>query len=202
MRVRAKSQYRVFFTDLSGLTLTFWRGKVVGIIPFTISHQANCTSSEEDTDGAERLFFGADDGFVYEMGKGTSFDGGARECYAVLTHHNYGMPGYRKQFKVAHIDIRSEGASSVQIGALYDYEKPDIPQQDPTSDTVYGSGGKWDVSNWNEFSWGSPRIGQYRRRLGHSGETCALSFYSSSIYDADYTLEGHTMHFNIRNRIR
>ena len=202
MRVRAKSQYRVFFSDKTGLTLTFWRGKVLGIIPFTILHQANCTTSEEDTDGTERLFFGADDGYVYEMGKGSSFDGQVRECYAVLTHHNYGLPGYRKQFKVAHIDIRSEGASSVQVGALYDYEEPNVPQQDPTEDTVYGSGGKWDISDWNEFSWGSPRIGQYRRRLGHSGETCALVFYSSSIYDADYTLEGHTMHFNVRNRIR
>ena len=202
MRVRAKSQYRVFFNDKSGLTLTFWRGRVLGIVPFTVLHQANCTTSEEDTDGTERLFFGADDGIVYEMGKGTSFDGQARECYAVLTHHAYGLPGYRKNFKEANIDIRSEGASSVQVGALYDYEEPGTPQQDPTSNTVYGTGGKWDIDNWNEFTWGSPRIGQYRRRLGHSGETCALVFYSSSIYDADYTLEGHTMHFNVRNRIR
>lgn len=202
MRVRSRGQYRIFFTDKSGLSLTFWRNQVRGIVPFKLQDQATCAASEEDTDGTEVLLFGADDGFVYKMNKGTSFDDSEREAFCVLNHSNYGAPGNKKNFKVAHIKVRSGGQSSISVGAAYTYEDTDVPQQDIVSDTVYGSGGRWDRVNWNEFNWGGPLVGRLRRKLGHSGETCALIFYSSSMYDSNYTLEGHTMHFLIRNRLR
>lgn len=202
MRVRSKSQYRVFFTDKSGVSLTFWRDKVQGIIPFELAHQATCACSEEDSDGTERLFFGGDDGYVYEMAKGTSFDDEEREVFGALNHSNYGYPGYEMKFDVAHVKVRSQGRSSIQIGAVYSYEDPAVPQQEPREDTAYGGGGRWGRVNWGQFNWGAPKVGRIRRDLGHQGETCALLFYSSSKYDADYTLEGHTMHFLLRTRVK
>jgi len=203
MKDRSRGLYRLFFSDKSGLTLTFWRGQVRGIVPFELSHQAYCAASEEDSNGKEVLLLGGDDGYVYELNKGTSFDDQARECFAVTNHSNYGYPGNKKKFRVAHVKVRSEGKSSVQVGAIYTYEDPDVPQQDLVSSTVYGGpGGRWNNANWNEFNWGASFVGRIRRKLGHRGETCALMYYSSSKYDSNYTIEGHTMHFTPRNRLR
>lgn len=76
-RSRERSQYRVFFTDKTALYLTFNRGKLIGAMPQRLLHTVECITSEENGAGDEEIYFGSDDGYVYQLDVGTSFDGEA-----------------------------------------------------------------------------------------------------------------------------
>jgi hypothetical protein len=64
-----------------------------------------CTCSVEDEDNHERVMFGSDDGFVYEMDKGTSFDGAEFFRYIRIPFNHCGSPGYLKRFHLRKIRL-------------------------------------------------------------------------------------------------
>ena len=45
------------------------------MMPVLFKHNVACCFSQESSTGSEEIFFGSDDGFVYQLGKGTSLDG-------------------------------------------------------------------------------------------------------------------------------
>ena len=69
MRVRARDMYRVFFDTKIGLSIYFGRGKPECSL-VELLHAVRCSCSFEADDGVERVFFGSDDGWVFEMGEG------------------------------------------------------------------------------------------------------------------------------------
>jgi hypothetical protein len=72
---RDKGQYRVFFSDGSGLYMTVLNGKVLGSMPVQFQHNVTCCIDSEAPNGGTVQFFGSTNGFVYQMDLGTSFDG-------------------------------------------------------------------------------------------------------------------------------
>src|SRR5690606_33871487 len=78
--VRGSNQYRVFFNDGTGLIMQVMPsqgGTMSAALMFFDygSVHMNDVCSFVDTDGTERIIAGGSDGMVYELDKGTSFDG-------------------------------------------------------------------------------------------------------------------------------
>ncbi len=71
--VRDKSQYRLFFSD--GYVLYFTFSKAGGFMPVKLPNAATWAWSSEESDGSEVVYFGSTNGMVYQMERGTSFDG-------------------------------------------------------------------------------------------------------------------------------
>ena len=86
--VRQKNQYRLFFADGRALYLTFKGSRMIGVMPINLERKISTVHSSEDHEGFERIFFGTEDGVVYEMEKGTSFDGENIAAYLQL-HADY-----------------------------------------------------------------------------------------------------------------
>ena len=126
LAMKAKNQYRMFWTDGTGLNLTLSGLKIAGFTRLVYEHPVLCAFSGEDTNGDEMAFFGSSDGFVYQLEKGTSFDGTAISALFKTTYNTIGLPENKKRFfKVV-------------------LERDGIKQE-----------GEWGIGNWDNFEWGT-----------------------------------------------
>ena len=144
--VRDKNQYRLFFSDKTAIYATMDGRKLKGMMPITLGHQITTIWSEEDVSGNEEVFFGCDDGFVYQMEKGTSFDGD--NIYAYLyTHFDHGksIEWLKTYHPPVTLEGRSTGYAEFDIGYELDYGKAETAQPDiQTAILPAAEGAEWD----------------------------------------------------------
>jgi len=116
--VRNKTQYRVFFSDGQALILGFAGESFLGGTLLQFDVPVLCVCSEEDDSGKEIILFGSNDGYVYKMEEGNSFDGGPIEAYIRTNFWDYKTPVLTKRFRRAYLDLSgSSGATDLQCKA-------------------------------------------------------------------------------------
>ena len=192
VRVRRKSQYRIFFSDGDCLIATYVRrGRGIAIefaqanydlydadgLPVVGVIRSIC--SVEDSNGRERIFFSmkGGQGYVYEMDAGISFDGHSILAYVRFPFNDHGSPELIKKYKKVLVECDSEFASSFQMAADYDDEqssgiRSELPFQ------VSGPSSFWDEAYWSQFYWmGVPKRTAATRVFGR-GRNISLILYS------------------------
>lgn len=134
---RAADQYWLPFDDGTGLVV-YLGGKEPAILPFNLGVTVTCSTSVED-DGVERLFIGCSNGFVYELNKGTSFDGAVIEHYVALAYNNMGSPQLEKRIHKAVIDVEASGTTTIAASARFNLGSVDGPDAQTLSLTTGGA---------------------------------------------------------------
>jgi hypothetical protein len=179
---RDKQQYRLFFSDGSA---AYWRigSKQVSMMPMLFPNPVRCSwSSEVYAGGEEVIYFGSDNGFVYQMEKGTSFDGTTKDCFLELVFNN--SKSYRGLKKYRRISFEMNGEGYSVFSASYDlsYGSTDYAQPDQISNTVDLATARWDEFVWDEFVWdGTPLTNLSLSTPGH-GENIAVRIQVSGTY--------------------
>lgn len=197
LRVREKNQYRLFFTDKECLTVTFDGARVVGFTRQYYDHLPVCCCAAEDEDGFEELFFGSDDGFVYQLDKGTSFDGEAITAI-IRTHFNHlKSPSNKKRFRKLVLELEAPLGVLISVAPDFSYGSEDA-QSVMQSFSVQAQGGAWDIDQWENFVWDGPFVGTAEARIDGSGTNIALLLTSESAYDPPHTLQGVIVHYDVR----
>lgn len=132
---RTRGQYRLFFNDKTGLYVTIANGKLIGIGRTSYAHTFTVGWSGEDASGTEHAFVGDSDGFVHELDRGTSQDGGSIDASLILNWNTFKSPRVRKTIRSAVVDIHATDYAELTIGARLG---PDIGAhlQDVPSDPV------------------------------------------------------------------
>jgi hypothetical protein len=148
---RRNGQYWLFFDNGAGI-IAYLGGKQPAIMPFVFGVVPTCACSIED-DGIERMFFGAENGFVYELDKGTSFDGLAIEHYVRLAFNSFGAPQVEKRIPKAVLDIEASGPTTLSVSADYDYGA--VAGFEPQEVVVTTGGGAIDDLGTNELYFAS-----------------------------------------------
>jgi len=97
--LRDRNQYCLFFSDNSAIYVTIDNKKIKGMMPVLLSHSIECIDSYETLSGLEEVYFGDENGYVYQMEKGTSFDGGAIEAYITLAFNHSKSPTILKRYR-------------------------------------------------------------------------------------------------------
>jgi hypothetical protein len=178
--VREKNQYRIFFADKYALYITLDGRKITGIMPILLSHKVTCMCSQENSDGEEEIYFGSDDGHVYQMEKGTSFDGAAIEFY-LLTHFNHlKQPNVIKSWTDCLMEVRGEGYGAFNFTYELGYASVDIPQPGIQAETVDFSSSIWDVFTWDEFIWDGKTLSPSHTELEGDAENISVIIRGSS----------------------
>jgi hypothetical protein len=195
---KTTNQYRLFFNDSSALYMTVFNNKVIGFMPIQLSHVVECSISGETTTGAEGLFFGSDNGFVYQMEKGTSFDGDAIEYSLEFTPHHLKSPDIDKRFKKCALEVKGEAYLEFSFGYILDYRSDDREQPGATTVTKNLSSFTWDEFTWDDFFWDSRSLEPEDLKLEGSGRNIALSITGTSEVTATFTLTGALIHFTLR----
>lgn len=217
--VRGSNQYRVYFSDNSGLimyvpapgqeregTATPMRVEFGYLsYPFPVNKIYNT----EDETGRERSYFTSDDetpeGYVFEDQIGTSFDGELIRSYVRLAFNHVGSPAYRKRFRRADLELNSSkpltlkfvhdlsyGSSEISSG-IADLTSVDVEQID-----IFAGGGFWDVDNWDEFYWDGQNISTARANLDGTGENIGFVIFNESAISRPFILQGITLHYDLR----
>ena len=180
--VRDKSQYRVFFSDETALYVTFDNNKVMGMMTQLLNDKVECVHSVEATDGVEEIFFGSDDGYCYQMERGTSFDGDAIESFGLLQYYNCGAPRTNKRYKSASVETSGTGYTEFSLGYEVGYGSADYAQPESYSDAfaINFQEARWDQFTWDDFYWDAEYAKPLNLKLSGCAENIGFILYKNS----------------------
>ncbi|MCP4090315.1 MAG: hypothetical protein GY746_11040 [Gammaproteobacteria bacterium] len=199
----SKNIYRLMTSDGDGVSVTFQEGRAIGFGTYSYNIDINVLSHAEDDTGQERTFVGSDDGFVYELDKGVSFDGVAKESWLQTVFHNLGSSTIRKRFYRAFFDILVTGNASVDIMATYSNESLYTNTTVPATGRVFGSKSAWDSGSWNNAVFDtSSVIGSGYLHMNGTGDSVSLIIYSSSVKDDILTFKDVLYKYKPRGGLR
>jgi hypothetical protein len=194
MTVRSKSQYRVYFADMTGITATFSGTKLAGWFPFTLAHQVTCVWAGEDASGDEVLYAGLSSGYVVMLDSGTSYDGEAVDALASLAPTALGDATMYKQFFAAIPQVNTPQAIALDLlmefdfgglpGDVYDGEGLTPP-----------TGGIWGQGTWGQFFWGSPLVATPTFDIDGLAQHVQCIYRHTDDVDEPWSLEANTIEF-------
>ena len=190
MLVRDKSQYRLFFSDKTGLILTFDGNRLSGTTTFELDHTVSVSVSQEDGSGNEAMYFGSDDGFVYQLDKGTSFDGAAYKSFARIAFNHFKAPRQRKTIRHFTLDVEGQEGADILFQPDYDYSTLDVPMALIETASLTGGGGFWNVDNWNDFLWSAQTFSQSEIYVPGTFLNLGFLIFTESATTPPYTLNG------------
>lgn len=191
---RASDQYWLFFDNGAGI-IVYMGAKQPSILPFNLGKTVTCAASVED-DGEERLFIGCSDGFVYELNKGTSFDGAAIEHYIRLPFNHFGSPQQLKRIHKAMIDLEATGTTTLSVSAEINYgAEAGIAAQ---TLAVTTGGGAIDSLGSNELYFASQIETIAEAYLDGVCKNISLKIGGSTSTEQPHTLTGVTFHVSPR----
>ena len=216
IRVRSKDQYRIFFSDGSGISVYIGRGAqsamtIMGAMtspgapecmPFNLGKVVTNCCSSEDANGNEVMFFGSTDGYVYQMDSGTSFDQQPITAYLRLAFNNIGSPTQNKRWHKVTVEADCTNAVSLGLVAEYAYSDPDLSPAIEQDFSVQGGGGYWNVSNWNQFFWSSTFEGLAECHVDGIGRNISVCVISNATYETPHVLHGLILHYTERGLVR
>lgn len=200
MVIKSKDQYRLFFDDGTGVTLYMGRKQPEAMIfeyPFTVT----CYHVAE-VDGRERIFVGGDDGHVYELDVGTSFDGAPIEAMVQLAYGNQRAPRVLKRYHKIAFDVEATPGTAISILAQFDNAGELQPYPHVEEVRLQGGGGIWGIDNWAEFYWDAPDVARAETSNLGSGENMSPIIVSNSDYMEGYTLQSATVLWSQRGMKR
>lgn len=199
---REKAQYRVFFSDGYGLYMTMSNGKLLGSMPVQFPNTVTCMVEGEKPDGTETSFFGADNGFVYRLDAGTSFDGQEIAANILLTYNHTGSPRVLKRYRKGSLEISGTGYAEFTFAYELGYSTPLIGQ--PIG-SVYESAliaSYWDSVNWDAFVWDGRTLAPSEVEVNGTAENIAVRISSISDIYPPFTVNSVILHYTLRRGLR
>lgn len=197
--LKAKNQYRLFFSNGYALTVGLSGDKVNGILPLNYSRPVRCAVTANKSSGEEVTFFGSDDGYIYQDNKGTSQDGADIEAWVRLPFNHQKSPRVRKRWLRAVLDVKVERYTRINISYDMGYGTTAIlPSAQAPDSLLSGSGGYWDQFTWDQFTWDTQSVLDPQLSLEGTEKNLSLLFYSKRHQDAAHTLQGVMLSFIYR----
>ena len=201
---RRKSQYRLFFSDGSGLYITVANAKLMGSMPVLFPNVVTCTYEGKNADGTDIMYFGSDNGMVYQMEKGTSFDGEPIDFFMTTNYSNAKSPRTLKRYRKAAAEITAGSGcyASFDFTAILGYDSVEYNQATNTSYSQYIGQIRWDSFTWDNFFWDANRLEPIECELEGTAENIALLVSGSSDYVPSFTINSFLVHFSPRRLMR
>jgi len=199
---REKGQYRVFFSDSYGLYLTINNGRYMGAMPVQFPNPVTCMVEGEKPDGSETAFFGSDNGFVYRLDAGTSFDGAEISANLVLVFNAIGSPRVLKRFRRGSLEITGTGYAEFAFSYDLAYGSPDIAQNFELPYTTNLVASFWDQVFWDNFVFDGRTLAPSEVEMRGTGENIAVRIASISAIYQPFTVNSVILHYTMRRGLR
>lgn len=197
-----KSQYRLFFSDGWGLYMTAPNGQWIGSMPVYFPDPIFCATQSRLSDGTEIMLAGSSDGYVYELDKGTSFDGSPIPYALTLNFDSINSPRVRKRYMRCSLEINGNGYTSIGFNYLLGYNSGQISQPASVNYATSFTAGYWDNFTWDNFTWDGITIGPTECEMEGTAENVALIFAGSDNYTPEFTINSAIIHFIVRRGLR
>lgn len=191
--VKTKTHYRLVYDDGTGLSI-YMGGKQPQALPFSMQHTATCFGAGELAND-EGVFFGADDGFVYRLESGNSWDGVPITAYVATGYNHFGAPSQYDRFMLLELELDAPGLADIRVLAQFNYgdgSQPNVAQQ---TFEIAGGGGLWDVAEWSAFNWSAPQESRAEADLDGIGRNASFIFATVAALDEDpHVLSAYAVH--------
>ena len=186
-----KSQYRVFYSDGYFISMSIVPQGIAGFMIGQLDDIPTCAAYDEENG---RVFFGSDDGYVYEMDKGTSYDGVAVTRYMRIPFNFFKSPQNNKKFFKIIFEMGTEVAPSVSFNFIpeYDYMNSNVPTAETGSVSFQAGGLVWDVGEWDVYRWASDSDddGRPEDYIDGIASEMAIGIYNISATQQPFTING------------
>lgn len=202
---RTKGQYRTFFSDGYGLYLTVANQQYLGAVPVFFPNPVYCADQGVTSEGEEACYFGSNDGdgYVYQLDKGSSFDGEAINAYMTLAWDFQKSPRILKRYRAASIEIQSD--SWVQIGFSYElgYGTTEIEQPPgSTQESSFVPAPVWDEFTWDEFTWDGRTLAPTNVAMVGNAENVQVTLACNLDYLQPFVVNSLIYQFSMRRGMR
>lgn len=193
--LKTKDQYRIYFSNGSGLIVGLSGNEVTGIMPINYGRPVRCIATQTLANGKEQTVFGSDDGFVYQDSTGTSFDGGPIEAWIRPAFNHSKSPQIRKRYRRAVFEIKPFGFSKVDVSYDLGYGNPEglVPSTSANNNIL--GGGYWDQFIFESFIWDTRAFTSLSIALTGTEKNISFLFYSNRAQDQKHTVQGLTLQY-------
>lgn len=202
--LRSQDQYRLYFSDGAALVFRVSNGQVNAVMPILYPDPVTCICSGEDIDGEEVVFFGSDNGMVYQAEIGTSFDGTDIEYWCRLAFNAERGPTTKKRWRRAVLELSVPSYASIRCSYEQDYGNISIPiaatalEEFAETSEQPGGGGFWDQFTWDEFTWDSPLIDPPTFDLTGCSQNISLIFWGKDDISLPFTIQSVVLTYSPR----
>lgn len=197
-----RAQYRVFFSNGKGLYVTMVNGQYFGSMPVEFADPVLCIASDENDSGQEVAYFGSDNGFVYRLDSGTSFDGVAINAYFRLNFDSVKSPRIIKRFRKCAVEMAGQGYTETQFGYQLGYNSAEKSQPGINVYTQPFSVVYWDQFVWDAFIWDGATLLPVECEMTGSSENVAVIIGNSTAYTNAFTVNSLIIHYTLRRGMR
>lgn len=176
---RAKSQYRIFWPDGTGLSI-FMGGKKPEAMPISLGSVMPYCVTSGDVGTEEYMLVGGTDGFVYRLDRGNTYDGEPFEFYLVTPFNHFGNAAQEDRFHKVVLEMIAPVYTQIGITAMFDYGDGEKPSSVGEFFVLYGNGGLWNAVNWNTFIWSAAIEGRAEAPIDGIGRNASFVFAGST----------------------
>ena len=200
LTIRGKAQYRIFAYNSSdtavasrGLLATKFSDQGSSDIQWgTLVGLKVAACDSKYTESGEQIIFANEDGYIYRMEFGSSFNGANIASIYESPYMPITDPQLRKTLYRITLYVTPTGVFNLQCGIKYDFDRINGQNviQPPVFQIASTSGGValWGTVKWNEFFYGGIIDKVYSHQLVGSGKTFAVRFDDNSTNPA-HTLD-------------
>jgi hypothetical protein len=202
---REKSSYRLFFSDGYGLWITLINQQYLGSLPVLFPNPVASCDQQVNTFNEEVIYFGSSDGlgYVYQLERGTSFDGAEISAYITMAWDPIKTPRILKRFRAGSIEMQGDAYASIQFGYQLGYDSALVGQPVPTTyATNFAATPHWDQFTWDQFTWDGSTLAPTDVDMTGTAENVQVTVTSGTNYIAAYTLNSLIYHYSMGRGIR
>jgi hypothetical protein len=202
---REKSSYRVFFSDGYGLWITMINQQYLGALPVLFPNPVSCCDQSVTTKDEEVIYFGSSDGngYVYQLERGTSFDGAPISAYITMAWDPIKSPRILKRFRAASVELQGSGYAALQFGynLAYGSGLAGSPNQ-IWSEAPFSGATAWDSFTWDNFTWDGQSLAPSDVDMTGVAESVQVTITSGTPYITAYTVDSIIYHYSMGRGIR
>ena len=205
---RHLSQYRIFASDGSGLYITnlhgnqAWQNIASGVMPVLFPNPVNVVFESKLSNGDEVIFFGSSNGFVYQLDKGTSFDGLPISAHLEFGHNHCGSPRILKRFRRAMIDVVGSSYFTYDFGYALDYGRSRTLQPNYSTHGEEVLIPQWDSFTWDAFTWDGTVNAPGECDMNGTSTNYAMAIRSYSALYSKFTVSSAVISYSNRRNQR
>ena len=205
---RDKNQYRVFFSNGFCLFLTIVNGQYLGGMPSYLPISGNGGTGAYNawesvlSSGIEVTYICGYDGFIYQMEKGTSFDGAAIPAYVTLNYDALRSPRILKRFRKAALELQGSTYAEINFSYSLGYGSAALQQPNVKAYPNNFSPTFWDSFTWDAFFWDGSNLLPSELEMAGTAENVACTLGSNNNYTGQFTLNSLIIHYTPRRGMR
>lgn len=199
---RDLAQYRIFFTNKYALYISMIGEQVIGVMPMLFTDVVRCACSSRKLDGTEVNFFGSDNGMVFQLDKGTSFDGADIEAFMNLAYNFSKSPRTIKRYRNGALEITGSEYCEFNFGYSLGYGATDLLQPSSVLNTTNFSATNWDAFTWDAAFWDGITLTPTTIDMDGEAENVSLAITSTSDSFQPFTFTSALIHYSPRREIR